>query len=179
MSSKFGNMVREAREKLDISQRALSFMTEISDAEISRIESGVRKGPSLVTITKLCNFFEDRDVDFKLADAVKAVLDDSSKICTDEPVPNFGEEEIVLFEENEDAEDTISENEPCIDPICGYSARYEIDIYVNGEDVPVIVTGSTWSDSGVALRIFDENNRLKACFMIDKIVGYSIRYLED
>lgn len=177
--SKFGDMVRNGREKLGISQRILSFRTGVSNAEISRIEGGVRKNPSLDTITKLCRFFEDMNVDFKLADAVKAVLDDSSEICTAIPVSNFGEEELVLFEEDEDTKDTISENEPCIDPICGYSARYEIDIFIPGDDLPLIATGNSWSDTGVALRIFDKKDRLKACFMIDKIVGYSIRYLED
>ena len=61
--SNFGDMIRKAREEMDISQRTLSFMTGVSNAEISRIESGVRKSPSLNTIAKLCDFLKGIDVE--------------------------------------------------------------------------------------------------------------------
>lgn len=174
--SKFGDMVRNGREKLGISQRILSFRTGVSNAEISRIESGVRKGPSLDTITKLCRFFEDMNVDFKLADAVKAVLDDSSEICTDEQVPNFGEKELIFFED-------IDHDEACknSEEASGKERplAFEMTIYADNEDFPITLSGTEWSYSGNTLFIFDRKDRVKASFMLENIIGHSIRYLED
>lgn len=88
--SKFGDLVRTKRESMDISQRTLSFMTGVSNAEISRIESGVRKNPSLDTIVKLCSFFEG----WSVGEALNAALED---ILVDKKV-----EEEVLFKEKDD-----------------------------------------------------------------------------
>ena len=164
--SKFGDMVRNGREKLCISQRLLSFRTGVSNAEISRIEGGVRKNPSLDTITKLCRFFEDMNVDFKLADAVKAVLDDSSEICTDERFPNF----FNYDEACKNSEEVFGKERPL---------AFEMTIYADNEEFPITLSGSEWSYSGNTLFIFDRKDRVKASFMLDNIIGYSIRYLED
>ncbi len=49
----FGEAVREAREKLGISQEELGFESELDRTYISGIERGVRN-PTLRTIHRLC-----------------------------------------------------------------------------------------------------------------------------
>lgn len=93
--SKFGDMVRKAREDMDISQRTLSFMTGISNAEISRIESGKRRNPSIDTITKITGFLKG----IKTSDAIKAVFEDSLLLGTDDERKI---EEEVWFEDDSD-----------------------------------------------------------------------------
>lgn len=49
----FGEAVREAREKLGISQEELGFESELDRTYISGIERGVRN-PTLKTVQRLC-----------------------------------------------------------------------------------------------------------------------------
>ena len=93
--SKFGDMVRKAREDMDISQRTLSFMTGISNAEISRIESGKRRNPSVETITRLSGYLNG----IEISDAIKAVFEDSLLLSMNE---ESNVEEDILFEDNEE-----------------------------------------------------------------------------
>ena len=51
----FGEYVKELRCKRDLSQRELAKLSDLSNAEISRLEKGVRKNLSIKTLMKLAN----------------------------------------------------------------------------------------------------------------------------
>ena len=55
----FGAAVREAREKLGISQEELGFEAELDRTYVSGIERGVRN-PTLKTMQRLCRALETR-----------------------------------------------------------------------------------------------------------------------
>ena len=48
-----GNLIRELREKKGFSQRQLSYLSNVNNTEVSRIEKGERKNPSPGTLKKL------------------------------------------------------------------------------------------------------------------------------
>ena len=54
----------ELREYYDMSQRELARVAGISNAEISRIESGQRKSPGINTVLKFCKVFNINIEDF-------------------------------------------------------------------------------------------------------------------
>ena len=50
---KLGHLITKGRNKIGISQRELARRTGVDIAEISRIESGIRKKPNVLTLTKI------------------------------------------------------------------------------------------------------------------------------
>lgn len=59
LAKAFGEAVREAREKLNLSQEELGFESELDRTYISGIERGVRN-PTLKTILKICRALGER-----------------------------------------------------------------------------------------------------------------------
>ena len=53
-----GNIIREQRENLNVSKRALARMVGISDTEIKRIEDGMKKTYNLNILRKICNVLD-------------------------------------------------------------------------------------------------------------------------
>jgi DNA-binding XRE family transcriptional regulator len=51
--TEFSKYLQQKRLELDLSQRELALIVGISNAEISRLESGERNNPSIDTLTKL------------------------------------------------------------------------------------------------------------------------------
>ena len=59
----FGEYVKELRCKRDLSQRELAKLSDLSNAEISRLEKGERKNLSIKTLMKLANGLGIDDVE--------------------------------------------------------------------------------------------------------------------
>lgn len=55
---KIGELIAEAREKKDLSQRQLAKIAKISNAELSKIESGEREIPNPKTLRKISNIID-------------------------------------------------------------------------------------------------------------------------
>ena len=55
-----GEVITEAREKANLSQRQLAKLANINNSELSKIESGVRKEPSPKILRKISNVLESR-----------------------------------------------------------------------------------------------------------------------
>lgn len=55
---KIGELIAEAREKKGLSQRQLAKITKISNAELSKIESGEREIPNPKTLRKISNIID-------------------------------------------------------------------------------------------------------------------------
>ena len=53
-----GEVITEAREKANLSQRQLAKLANINNSELSKIESGVRKEPSPKILRKISNIIE-------------------------------------------------------------------------------------------------------------------------
>ena len=53
-----GEVITEAREKANLSQRQLAKLANINNSELSKIESGVRKEPSPKIIRKISNVLD-------------------------------------------------------------------------------------------------------------------------
>ena len=70
----FGEYVKELRCKRDLSQRELANLSDLSNAEISRLEKGERKNPSIITLMKLANGFGIDDVEL-----IKLCIDSINK----------------------------------------------------------------------------------------------------
>ena len=133
--SKFGDMIRKAREEM---------------------ESGVRKSPSLNTIAKLCEFLKGIDVE----DGFKAVLEDNILYGMDDKKV---EEEILFSETPEESDDELNLED--LDPkeVLGiYSTSYILGVpptilglWIKTGDMPV--TMSKESDGFKCYRITDDN----------------------
>lgn len=59
--------IKEHREKLNISMRKLSELSNISTTEIRRLENGVRKNPSFPTLKSIANALHVRYEDILIA----------------------------------------------------------------------------------------------------------------
>ena len=55
---KIGELIAEAREKKGLSQRQLAKIAKISNAELSKIESGEREIPNPKTLRKISNIID-------------------------------------------------------------------------------------------------------------------------
>lgn len=55
---KIGELIAEAREKKGLSQRQLAKIAKISNAELSKIESGERETPNPKTLRKISNIID-------------------------------------------------------------------------------------------------------------------------
>ena len=53
-----GEVITEAREKANLSQRQLAKLANINNSELSKIESGVRKEPSPKILRKISNVLD-------------------------------------------------------------------------------------------------------------------------
>ena len=55
---RIGEVIAEAREKAGFSQRQLAKIANVSNAEISKIESGEREIPNPKTLRKISNYID-------------------------------------------------------------------------------------------------------------------------
>ena len=55
LEKNIGEVITEAREKANLSQRQLAKLANINNSELSKIESGVRKEPSPKILRKISN----------------------------------------------------------------------------------------------------------------------------
>ena len=58
LEKNIGEVITEAREKANLSQRQLSILANINNTELSKIESGVRKEPSPKILRKISNVLD-------------------------------------------------------------------------------------------------------------------------
>ena len=58
LEKNIGEVITEAREKANLSQRQLAKLANINNSELSKIESGVRKEPSPKILRKISNIIE-------------------------------------------------------------------------------------------------------------------------
>ena len=53
-----GEIIAEAREKANLSQRQLAKLAGVNNSELSKIESGIRKDPSPRILRKISKYFK-------------------------------------------------------------------------------------------------------------------------
>ena len=58
LEKNIGEVITEAREKANLSQRQLAKLANINNSELSKIESGVRKEPSPKILRKISNVLD-------------------------------------------------------------------------------------------------------------------------
>ena len=58
LEKNIGDVITEAREKANLSQRQLAKLANINNSELSKIESGVRKEPSPKILRKISNVLD-------------------------------------------------------------------------------------------------------------------------
>ena len=58
LEKNIGEVITEAREKANLSQRQLAKLANINNSELSKIESGVRKEPSPKILSKISNVLD-------------------------------------------------------------------------------------------------------------------------
>ena len=85
------------------------------------------------------------------------------------PCSNTVEEETVFFEDTK-----ISCNDSK-----DRSLFFELTVYADNEEFPIVLSAFDLQVSRNMLLVFDRKNRVKASFVLENIIGYSIRYLED
>lgn len=104
---KLGKIIKEVRENREISMRKLAQNIGVSHSEISRIESGERQVPNLITIIALC---EELQIDFANLLKETGFLDYNSKKVYEVTVQKILSKKIkVNAKDEEKAMDLISE----------------------------------------------------------------------